>query len=503
MKMRTYRFTIITIGTLLGCYALQAQQEKLDVQTAQKIKQEEVRNSDVERLSYLLLDWAGPRLTGSEGMERGYKIAAQIMQEYQLHNPRIEFAREWPRGGWDVNKIYVAMKTPYYMAIPAAPVGWTNGTQGAVKGKVTLITAQTLDELNALKGTLRDQIVLMPSTQEYAINFSPLVTRHTEETLKQVVDYPLRRAVRPQYGVVANPLSYNDILRFVREEQAAVIINENGNFGVSNISFYRMEETGKRVPCEINIPLENHGQMERLLKNGQEVEVEIEIGVMFTQDKKIYNVVAEIPGIDPKLKDQLVIIGAHLDSYPFSPGAGDDGAGCITMLEAMRILRSIDAKPRRTIRICLWGGEEMGLYGSSGYVEQFVMNPATQEKKSEYSKISAYFNSDYGPGKFRGIYTQDNLMANPLFLSWMAPFTDMGFTAVSNKSVGSTDHIPFDLVGIPAFQFIQDNLEWGRHSHRTQDFADRLVLDDLRHNATIMAWFAWCAANRDEMMPRK
>ena len=505
MKRKRNTILVPVVFSLLIGYTLNAQQEKLDLSMAQKIKQEEMQRSDVERLSYLLLDLAGPRLTGSDGMERGYKIAAQVMQEYKLHHPRIEFAREWPKGGWDVNKIYVAMTAPYYIAIPAAPVGWTNGTQGAVKGKVTLITAKTFDELNALKGTLKDKIVLMPSTQEYAINFSPLATRHTDETLKQVVAYPFRfvntAASRPI--VASGLLNNNDILRFLSLEQPAVIIHENGNFGVPGITFYRTDERGARVPCEINIPLENHGQMERLIMNGEEVEMEIEIGVRFTPDRKIYNVVAEIPGVDPKLKDQLVIIGAHLDSYPFSPGAGDDAAGCITMLEAMRILKAIDAKPRRTIRICLWGGEEMGLHGSSGYVEQFVMDLEKKQKKSEFDKISAYFNSDYGPGKFRGIYTQDNLEVNPIFTAWMAPFTDMGFGTVSNKSVGSTDHIPFDRIGIPAFQFIQDNLEWGRHSHRTQDFADRLVFDDLRHNAIIMAWFAWCAANRDEMMPRK
>lgn len=186
-----------------------------------------------------------------------------------------------------------------------------------------------------------------------------------------------------------------------------------------------------------------------------------------------------------------------------SPGAGDDGAGFIAMLEAMRILKAIGVQPRRTIRVAFWGGEEVGLHGSSGYVEQFVQDPVTKEKKKEYNKISAYFNSDYGPGKFRGIFTQDNLQVYPIFTEWMQPFLDTGFTTVSNRSVGSTDHIPFDNAGIPAFQFIQDPMEWGRHSHRTQDFSDRLVLDDIRHNAVIVAWFAYNAAMRDEMMPRK
>jgi len=498
-----YKITLFVSCFLLAVSSLWAQHEKLDLSVAQKIKQEAVNHSDVERLSYLLMDYAGPRLAGSEGMDRGYKVAEEIMRMYQLSNPRIEFASEWPRGGWNVHKLYVAMTAPYYIPITAAPVGWTNGTNGAVKGKVELITAKNFEELHALKGTLKNKIVLMPSTQEYVIRFTPHASRHTEETLKQIVEYPLIAPSRPRTAPVPNAFTNRSITDFLREEQVAVILNENGEFGVPGISFYRLDETGKHVPCEINIPLENHGQMERLIRNNEEVQMEIEVQVTFEKDKKIYNVVAEIPGADPKLKDQLVIIGAHLDSYPYSPGAGDDAAGCITMLEAMRILKAIGVKPRRTIRVCLWGGEELGLYGSRGYVQQFVMDTEKQEKKKEYHLISAYFNSDYGPGKFRGIYTQDNLQVNHIFKEWMQPFTDMGMTAVSNKSVGSTDHIPFDNAGIPAFQFIQDGMEWGRHSHKTQDFPDRIVLDDLRSNAVIMAWFAYCAAMRDEMLPRK
>ena len=479
------------------------QQERLDLSVAQKIKQEEMKNSDVERLSYLLMDLAGPRLAGSEGMERGYQVAEEIMRSYHLSNPRIEFGSEWLRGGWDVHKVYACMTVPYYIPIPAAPVGWTDGTDGIVKGKAELVTATTFEELNRLKGTFKGKIVLVPSTLKYVINFAPLATRHTEESLKQIVDYPLRMSAQPPLASAVKTLTNRDIVDFLREEEAAVILNANGEFGVPGITFYRLEQTGKHVPCELNIPLENHGQMVRLIMNGEEVQMEIEVRVTFEKNKTINNVIAEIPGVDPKLKDQLVIIGAHLDCYPFSPGAGDDAAGCITMLEAMRILKAIDIKPRRTIRICLWGGEELGLYGSSGYVRQFVMDMDKDEKKKEYDKISAYFNSDYGPGKFRGIYTQDNIQVNHVFREWLQPFTDMGVATVSNKSVGSTDHIPFDRAGIPAFQFIQDNMEWGRHSHKMQDFPDRIVLDDLRSNAVIMAWFAYCAAMRDEMLPRK
>lgn len=496
----------LLVFLMIGVSSVMAQTEKIDLAVAQKIKQEEQLNSDIERLSYRLLDYAGPRLTGSDGMERGYKVAKEMMEEYNLSNPRIEFARDWPRGGWDIEKAYAAMTLPYYIPIFPAPVAWTNGTNGPVKGDVVLITATNDEELQALKGTLKGKIVLMPSVTDYKISFEPMARRHTEESLKQTAEYPITkvqpRRRRPAQAIEGSELSYAEILSFVHKENPAVIIHESGNYSVPGLNFHKLEEAGP-VPCELNIACENHGLMERLIRNGEKVEMEVDIAVKFESDRKIYNVIAEIPGTDPKLKDELVIIGGHLDCYHMSPGAGDDGAGFIAMLEAMRILKAIGVQPRRTIRVAFWGGEEVGLHGSSGYVEQFVQDPVTKEKKKEYNKISAYFNSDYGPGKFRGIFTQDNLQVYPIFTDWMQPFLDTGFTTVSNRSVGSTDHIPFDNAGIPAFQFIQDPMEWGRHSHRTQDFSDRLVLDDIRHNAVIVAWFAYNAAMRDEMMPKK
>lgn len=498
---KLFCFWMLCVSSMLA-----AQEETIDWTIAHKIIQEERQHSQVEELSYRLLDYAGPRLAGSDGMERGYQVARDMMEAYQLSNPRIEFARDWPRGGWDLTKAYAAMTIPYYIPIFPGPVAWTDGTNGLVKSEVIRVYPKDQAELQALKGQLAGKIVLMPSRVDYKINFSPVARRHTEESLKQTADYPITKMQprrRRAAGVLeGSSLTYAEVLAFVRGEKPAVILHESGEYSVPGLNFHRLETEG-RVPCEVNIACENHGLMDRLLANGEKVEMEIDIAVTFASDRKIYNVVSEIPGTDPKLKDQLVLIGGHLDSYHMSPGAGDDGAGFIAMLEAMRILKAIDVKPRRTIRVVFWGGEEVGLHGSSGYVEQFVEDPKTKEKKKEYDKISVYFNSDYGPGKFRGIFTQDNLQVKPIFAKWMEPFEDTGFTTISNRSVGSTDHVPFDNAGIPAFQFIQDPMEWGRHSHRTQDFSDRLVMDDIRHNAAVVAWFVYNAAMRDEMMPRK
>jgi Zn-dependent M28 family amino/carboxypeptidase len=255
-------------------------------------------------------------------------------------------------------------------------------------------------------------------------------------------------------------------------------------------------------PCEINITSEHHGLMQRLIENGEEVKLEVEIDVEFINDENIYYVVGEIKGVDPKLKDELVIIGAHLDGYPMNNGAGDNVTNSVGILEAMRILKSLDIKPKRTIRIILWNGEEVGLHGSKGYVQKYVKDEEGN-KLSEYDKISAYYNADYGPGKFRGISTQSNIALEPLFKAWAEPWHHLGFTTVIHRYYTSTDHIPFDEAGIPAFQFIQDPLEWGRGSHRVMDFLDRLVPDNIRHNAILMAWFAYKTANLEEKLVRK
>ena len=495
---------LLTLICALGFTTAFAQQETVDLSIAQKIKLEEMRNSQVEQLSYQLLDYAGPRLAGSDGMERGEKIAKEAMAAYGLSNPRIDFACDWPRGGWDIDKAYMAMTAPYYIPIFPGPVAWTDGTGGAVRGEVVLVSPKDKSELEAFKGSLKGKIVLMPSVVDYQISFDPLARRLTEKDLENTAYYPITkmqpRRPRPVQMVPGTELSYQEVLEFVRKEQPAVIIHENGNYSVPGLGFYKKELTGA-TPCEVNIACENHGLMERLIRHGEKVEMDIDIAVHFSGNRTINNVMAEIPGTDPRLKDELVLLGGHLDCYQMSPGAGDDGAGFIAMLEAVRILKEIGVQPRRTIRVIFWGGEEQGLYGSTGYVKRYVQDG--EKKLKEHAKISAYFNSDYGPGKFRGIYTQDNLQVYPLFEAWMQPFKDTGFTTLSNRSVGSTDLVPFDEAGIPAFQFIQDPMEWGRHSHRTQDFSDRLVLDDIRHNAVIIAWFAYNAAMRSEMLPRK
>ena len=493
---------------LLISFSLSAQKNTIsifdpDLKIANQMKAEELKNSKVDEYLYLLCDKAGTKLTGSLGMLQADTIALLEMQKLGLENIRIEQAQTWVRGGWELKKAYMAMTAPYYMHFYPAPVAWTGGTNGLCSGKVYYFSATTHEELENLKGFYTDKIVLMPDVIQYQINFNPLATIYSEEQLKEMGSQPINTPKKKAGLPTKNELlTYQNILQFLRDENTAVIIHETGEFNVPVISFFRHQMGDPISPCEINITCEHHGLMQRLIENGEEVKLDIDIEVDFINDENVYFVAGEIKGTDPKLKDELVIIGAHLDAYPMNNGAGDNITNCVGVLEAMRILKALDIKPKRTIRMILWNGEEVGLLGSRGYVQKYVKDK-DGNKLSEYDKISAYYNADYGPGKFRGISTQNHIALEPLFKEWTQPWHHLGFTTVIHRYYTSTDHIPFDEAGIPAFQFIQDPLEWGRGSHRVMDFLDRLVPDNIRHNAIMMAWFAYKTANLEEKMMRK
>ena len=474
-----------------------------DLKIANQMKTEEVKNSKVDAYLYLLCDKAGTKLTGSSGMLRADTIAMLEMKNLGLENVHIEKVKTWERGGWELKKAYMAMTAPYYMHFYPAPVAWTSGTNGILSDKVHYFSATTKEELEKLKGFYTGKMVLMPDVMQYQINYKPLATIYSDEQLKEMETLPISTPKKTA-GMPTNNalLTYKEVLQFLRDEKAAVIIHETGEFNVPVISFFPYKMGDAVSPCEINITCEHHGLMQRLIENGEEVRLEVEVEVEFINDENIYVVMGEIKGTDPKLKDELVMIGAHLDGYPMNNAAGDNVTNCVGVLEAMRILKALNIKPKRTIRVILWNGEEVGLHGSKGYVQKYVKD-ADGNKLSEYDKISAYYNADYGPGKFRGISTQSNIALEPLFTEWAKPWHHLGFTTVIHRYYTSTDHIPFDEAGIPAFQFIQDPLEWGRGSHRVMDFADRLVPDNIRHNALIMAWFAYKTANLEEKLIRK
>jgi len=499
-------FSAIIIALLLPAL-LPAQTENVDLSVIYKIKQEATVNSKIEDFAFFLTDYAGPRLTGSSGGARANEIAKKKMEEIGLQNVIIDEVREFPRGGWDNLKTYAAMTAPYYTAFACNPVAWTGSTKGLVKSEVVLLNVTTESDLEKYKGKLKDKIVLVPSTSRYEVSFEPLATRLSEEQLENLSmasgQSPSRRPMSDMNAMRAQAALRSKITELLKNEGVAVILNNSGTFNVprSNGANYA---AGQPEPvAELNIPVEAHGRIERLLRKDVPVEMEIEIQNKFIAAPMVMNVMGEIPGTDKLLKNEVVLIGAHLDSWHGGTGAADNASGCIVMLEAMRILKSLGFSPKRTIRIALWGGEEQGLYGSRGYVEKYLVDPATNKHKPDYDRFSVYFNMDNGSGRYRGVYLQGNEMMRPIFEQWLSPFADMGCSTITIRNTSGTDHLSLDRVGLPGFQFIQDAIEYGRGYHTVMDTWDRLVMDDLRVNAIITASMVYNAAMRDQKVPRK
>lgn len=486
---------------------LLSQTETVDLVMVNKIRQEGLRNSSIEELAYGLTDFAGPRLTGSTGNNRANEWAKKKMEEFGFQNVRIDEARDFSRGGWDNLKTYAAMTAPYYANFACNPVAWTGSTKGLIKGEVVLLDVRNEADLENYKGKLNGKIVLMPSTATYQVSFEPLASRYTDEQLKELSMYapqqPRRSPMADFANFAAQRALRTRIASFVKEEGVAVLINNSGTFNVprSNGASYT---SGDPEPiAELNLPIEDYGRMERLIRHNVPVEMEIEIQNKFFSSPKLYNVIGEIPGTDKLLKNEVVLLGAHIDSWHGGTGAADNASGCIVMMEALRILKSLGVSPRRTIRVALWGGEEQGLNGSRGYVEKYLVDPETREHKPDYDKFAAYFNMDNGSGRYRGIYLQDNDILRPVFEEWLKPFADMGASTISIRNTGGTDHLSFDAVGLPGFQFIQDEIEYGRGYHTVMDTYERLVMADLKQNAVITASFAYNAAMRDGKLPGK
>ena len=487
-----------------------SQNENVDLGMIYKIKQEGLKNSGIEDLAFWLTDFIGPRLTGSTGNNKGNEWARKKMEELGFQNVRIEVAREFTRGGWDNLKTYAAITSPYYTNFACNPVAWTGSTNGLVKGEVVLLDVKTDADLEKYKGKVSGKIVLIPSvsTTPNEVSFEPLASRLTDAQLKDLsmapsstqggrrgnFDFATMRAQRELRGKISE---------FLDNEGAAVILYNTGTYNIPRSNGANYTSGTKEPIAELNLPNEDHGRMERLLRHSVPVEMEIEIKNKFFDSPSVFNVIGEIPGTDKLMKSEVVMLGAHIDSWHGGTGAADNASGCIVMMEALRILKSLDVAPKRTIRIALWGGEEQGLFGSRGYVEKYLVDPKTKEHKPDFDKFAGYFNMDNGSGKYRGIYLQENELVRPIFEEWLKPFADMGASTVTMRNTSGTDHLSFNSEGLPAFQFIQDEIEYGRGYHTPMDTYERLVMADLKQNAVITASFVYNAAMRIVKLPGK
>jgi len=507
--MRIQRISISICLLLLMPVWLLSQSEKVDLEMIYKIKQEGMNNSKVEELAFWLTDFAGPRLTGSTGGTKANELAKQKMEELGFQNVRIEEARDFNRGGWDNLKTYAAMTAPYYNNFACNPVAWTGSTNGLIKGEVVIMDVKTEGDIEKYRGRLSGRIVLLPSTSTHEIRFEPLATRLTDEQLKTLTTESGQPSGR-RFGPPADMAAFmaqralrNKVVELLRNEGVAVILNSSGAYNNPGSSGTGYIAGDPEPVAELNLPIEAHGRMERLLRRNIPVEMEIEIRNQFVPAPKVYNVIGEIPGTDKLLKNEVVLIGAHYDSWHGGTGAADNASGCIVMMEALRILKALNVAPRRTIRVALWGGEEQGLIGSRGYADKYLVDPATNANKPDFDRFAAYFNMDNGTGRYRGIYLQQNEMVRPVFEQWLKPFESLGCSTIAIRNTGGTDHQSFDRFGLPAFQFIQDAVEYGRGYHSVIDTWERLSMPDLRINAIITASFAYNAAMRDQKLPRK
>jgi carboxypeptidase Q len=505
MKIRNLSIALLVLFLLPA--GLKSQTENVDLGMIYKIKQEGLKNSNVEDLAFWMTDFVGPRLTASSGFNRGTEWAKKKMEDLGFQNVRIEAAKEFTRGGWDNVKTYAAMTAPYYVNFACNPVAWTGSTNGLIKGEVVYLDVKEAADLDKYKGKLSGKIVLMPSTATYELSFEPLASRLTDAQLKDLAmatsANPQRRPTFDRTAFMAQRALRTKISDFLKTEGVAAILNNSGVFNVPRSNGANYKSGDPEPIAELNLPVEDHARMVRIIQHSVPVEMELEIQNKFFESPTVFNVIGEIPGTDKLLKNEVVLLGAHIDSWNGGTGAADNASGCIVMLEAMRILKSLDVAPRRTIRIALWGGEEQGLFGSSGYAEKYLVDPATKSHKPDYDKFAGYFNMDNGSGKYRGIYCQENELVKPIFEEWLKPFEDMGCSTITMKTTGGTDHLSFDRSGLPAFQFIQDNIEYDRGYHTVMDTYERLVMADLKQNAVITASFVYNAAMRNVKLPGK
>lgn len=494
-----------------------AQEEKVDMTIINKIIAEGTNNSKVMDIAFHFTDVSGPRLTNSPGYNRAADYAVNQLKKWGVDKAGMEAWGDFGKG-WQLKKSYIAMTAPYYKPIIAYPKTWTQSSKGLQKGEVIVINAKDSAELEKYRGTLAGKIVILNRTDEYKISFKPDAERRTDAELKTMADFKPQPQVaggrpntqQPGRGTGSQPVMVL-LKKMITEEGAAAYLttgpaSHDGTVFVQGPQGSRVEFTnGKPSVLEIAVSFEDYKTINRLVMQGIPVTIELDVQSEFTgTDTKGYNVIGEIKGTDPKLKDEVVMLGAHLDSWQGSTGATDNAAGSAVMMEVMRIFKALNLQPRRTIRIALWSGEEQGLLGSRGWISNHVGNRETKEVKPEQSNISAYYNIDNGTGKIRGVYLEGNAAVQPIFSKWLEPFGSMGASTLTLRNTGGTDHISFNELGIPGFQFIQDEIEYDtRTHHTTMDSYDHLIADDLKQMAIIVASFVYNTAQRDEKLPRK
>ncbi|MEP6491064.1 MAG: M20/M25/M40 family metallo-hydrolase [bacterium] len=507
---------------------LAGQGEKIDAPMLAKIRDEGLNRSRVMDHMVWLTDIYGPRLTGSPTFEQAGAWAVKTLGGWGLANPHLE---RWPFGkGWSVVHFDAQMTEPQIQPIIALPKAWTPGTKGRITAEVVMADIKAASDFAKYHGKLKGKIVLTQPARMVRMLDGRIVLRMTPSDISDAMKVPdsvaAGRGGRGGGRGAAAALQ-SQIQSFYKTEGVVALLDRgsdaDSSAGGSDLSWYTQKVDGGTIFVQsgggsrdssamglpqITLAVEHYNRMARILANGVPVKMSLDVQTRFydetTAAPRGFNVIADIPGSDPALKDEVVLIGAHFDSWHGGTGATDNAAGDAAMMEAMRILQTVGAHPRRTIRIGLWGGEEEGELGSQAYVRAHLGDPTTMKLKPDHEKFSAYYNIDNGTGKIRGLWMQGNTGVAPVFAGLTAPLKDLGVDILSPRSVTSTDHQAFDAVGLPGFQFVQERYEYNSRTHHSNmDVVDRVQPDDMKQMATVVAAMAYLTAQRDEKLPRK
>jgi hypothetical protein len=522
--MMSKKTSVLCLAALAVVPLLLLAEEKVDLAVVNRIKSEAFNDSKIMDTMFYLTDVYGPRLTGSPNYKAAGDWAVKRLQEFGLTNVKEE---KWgPFGrGWQSKYFEAHMVEPQFSSLVGIPLAWTEGTSGAVTGEPIIASIRTEADMDKYKGKLKGKIVMTVEPRELPFPTTADAHRYTDPELAAEAEAPepgrngffgapnAARAQRP--GQPPTQFMSREerqrlqakVAQFYKDEGALLTLSESNNgsggtiFAQSGGSYDPKQPTS--VAGVAMMP-EQYNRIARLVQHNIPVKLEFNIqNQFFNDDPNSFNITGEIPGTG-KHKDELVMLGGHFDSWHGGTGATDNGAGSAVMIEAARILKAINQPMDRTVRIALWGGEEEGLLGSRAYVKEHFGDPETMKLTSEHSKISGYFNLDNGTGKIRGVYLQGNDMMRPVFEEWLAPFKDLGVSTITIRNTGGTDHLSFDAVGIPGFQFIQDPMDYETRTHHSNmDVYDRIQAGDMMQASAIVASMVYDTATRRDMLPRK
>jgi len=490
------RFQFCSLALLLGRLASGQTDSPLDRVSLAKLKHEAFESSQAAPVFEMLTSSIGPRLTASPAHKRATEFARDRLASYGLENARLE---PWKFGrGWSLEKLTVEMVEPRYVPLLGYADGWSASTQGEIAGAPVLVAGKTAEEIAALGGKLKGAIVLtQPAVKDFIRSDRPQPS--DPSYVPESAGYATNSTVRSLTAPSAPPSTAQRFAQSLSAAGAAVLLKPSR--GEDGTVFVTGRDEGPGAAPAVTLSGEHYNMILRMLEQNIPVKLRVNVQTKFydADQGNAYNVLAELPGSDPAVRDEVVMIGAHLDSWHTGTGATDNADGSTTVMEAMRILKASGLRPRRTIRVALWGGEEQGLLGSRAWVLEHL---AGEKNKAARDKMDVYFNIDNGTGPIYGWYAQNDAAAKLIFDGWLEPLKESGARRNTLEAVGSTDHLSFIAAGVPGFNPIQDYVNYDVRTHHTNmDTAERVNVADIRQAALMMAAFAYDAAMADQKMP--